>query len=194
MAASATLLELTPAEREAARARVPPKLAEIHVDPLPRPQLRWPKSDEPFSVLVVDTDDALHDQLREVFARESRHYFRPQPHDAAELALRQPFHLVLCNARLAFGPRGFLTQISDFDPLGVDRVLLMTHPEDARFVRAKLDRLGARCRILELPIDGAQLRREYVADDARMPLVPVVPAAPASSISKLAPRDRSRAR
>jgi CheY-like chemotaxis protein len=147
-----------------------------------RRRLTHPPSPAPFSVLLADVDDDVHEALRAMFHHDARHVMRGHPEESAEMALSTPFHVIVCSAKAALHPRSILDGIAREDPEGADRVLVVAPARDVPYVKHKIDQMGRRNRVLSLPIDEALLRREIFGDHptlaARVAVADVADAAP----------------
>jgi hypothetical protein len=148
----------------------------------PTARLTTPHPGAPFSALVVDLDEEIHEQLRWCFRGEARHVLRRDPEEAAALALSTPFHLVAISANAALHPtRSFLDAVARADRTGVDRVLVFAPARDVPYVKHKLALAKRRNLVLAVPIDDATLRREifraHPALEARVAVEEVLGAA-----------------
>jgi len=138
-----------------------PDRARVIGSPPPTARLTTPHPGAPFSALVVDLDDDIHEQLRWCFRGEARHVMRRDPGAAAALALSTPFHLVAVSANAALHPlRSFVDAVARVDPAGADRVLVFAPAGDVPYVRHKLAGFGRSNLVLPLPVDDLTLRRE----------------------------------
>ncbi|MDB5212768.1 MAG: hypothetical protein JWO86_695, partial [Myxococcaceae bacterium] len=141
-----------------------PDLAKVVAVDAPHRTLTTPPAAAPFSVLLADVDDDVHEALRRIFREEARHVMRSDPESAAELALTAPFHVLVCSARAALHPRSFLDGIGREDPQGADRVLVVAAARDVPYVKHKLEQMGRKNMVLAAPIDETVLRREVFRD------------------------------
>ncbi|MBN9160057.1 MAG: hypothetical protein BGO98_48020 [Myxococcales bacterium 68-20] len=169
---NATRLSLTSAERELARMRVGPLPSAVATDMSPSSdsaaaepvrrsrRLTRPPSDAPFSALVVDLGDDVHESLRTVFRGDARHRIEPDQAAAAETALTRPFHIILCSAPAALGMRGFLARVASEDRAGGDGIVVVAPARDVPYVKWNLARWHRKNPILATPIDDTLLRHE----------------------------------
>lgn len=125
-----------------------------------RRRVERPPSSAPFTALLVDLEEEVHDALRSVFPEDARHLLRRDPEDAAEVALSQPLHVVLCSAKAALHPRSFLDAVAREDPSGADLALVVAPSRDVPYVEHKLAQKGRTNRVLALPLDDVALREE----------------------------------
>jgi len=130
----------------------------------PRRRIASPPPPAPFSVLLADVDDDVHDSLRRIFREEARHVMRQDPQDGAEMALTTPFHVIVCSAKAALHPRSILDGIAREDHAGADQVLVIAPSRDVPYVKHRLEQMGRKNRVLALPIDDTTLRREVFRD------------------------------
>ena len=141
-----------------------PDLARVVAVDAPPRSLTCPPPSAPFTVLLADVDDDVHQVLRRIFREEARHMMRSDPEAAAELALSAPFHVLLCSAKAALHPRSFLDGIGREDPKGADRVLVVAAARDVPYVKHKLERMGRKNTVLAASVDETTLRREVFRD------------------------------
>ena len=165
--ANATRLSLTSAERELARMRVGPLPSAVTtgVSPSAEPvrlsrRLSRPPSDAPFSALLVDLGDDVHESLRAAFRGDARHRIEPDQAAAAETALTRPFHAILCSAPAALGMRGFLSRVASEDRAGGDGIVVVAPARDVPYVKWNLARWHRKNPVLASPIDDTLLRHE----------------------------------
>ncbi len=152
VAKGARLLTLTPAERESARRRVPPappRGAIVAMPPMP------PAPRPPYyaSVLLVDDDAATERIVNSVLDPSApRIVVTAIVERAVLLAANQPFDLILCDAKRAFGADGLLARL----PLEVASKVLVPAARselvDARW------RLQGTARIVAKPVKRWILR------------------------------------
>jgi CheY-like chemotaxis protein len=135
-------------------------LERAAAEEVPRRRLTTPPSDAPFTVLLADVTDELHDPLRAIFREEARHVMKSDPSEAAETALSSPFHVVICSMKAALHPRSVLDGIAREDPAGADRVIVVAPARDVPYVHHKLGQMMRKNTVLALPIDETALRRE----------------------------------
>jgi hypothetical protein len=164
LANGASRLVLGDADREDAKARVAPAPPVPSIPPPSRRRLGTPPPYAPFSVLLVDLDDELHDALRRIFREESRHLFRVDIDAAAETALSEPFHVVFCSARAVLADDSFLERLASEDHAGAARVIVVAPARDVPYVRNHLETRKRTNLVLASPIDDAILRREVFRD------------------------------
>jgi CheY-like chemotaxis protein len=131
-------------------------------------RLTTPPASAPFTVLLADVDHDVHDALRRIFRKDSRHMMRREPEEAVELALTMPFHLLVCSASAALRTRSFLDGIGREDPSGADRVLVVGPTRDVPYLKDKLERMGRKNTVLAIPIDDATLQREVFRDHPQL--------------------------
>ncbi len=156
-----------------------------HVEP--RRKMRPPAS-APFSALLVDVDDDVHEALRRLIREDARHLMRRDPEEAAEVALSTPFHFVACSANAALHSRSFLQAIARDDPDGADRVVVLAPARDVPYVKHKLAAMRRRNTVLASPLDDTILRREVFRDqEALAARVAVAEAADVSPVALVAP-------
>jgi hypothetical protein len=142
---------------------VPDMARVVRAEP-PRRTLTAPPASAPFSVLLVDLDDDVHEALRGIFREDARHMMRRDPEEAAELALSTPFHVIACSANAALHPRSFLRALAREDADGADRVLVLAPSRDVPYVKHKLGLQRRTNTVLALPIDDTILRHEVFRD------------------------------
>ena len=164
--------------------------------PPPTARLTTPHPSAPFSALVVDLEDDIHEQLRWCFRGEARHVMRRDPEEAADLALSTPFHLVAISANAALHPsRSFLDAVGRTG--GADRVLVFAPARDVPYVKHKLAERGRNSLVLPIPIDDATLRREifrkHPALAARLAVEEVLESAQDAPRQSARPRFRRQA-
>jgi CheY-like chemotaxis protein len=133
------------------------------VEPLRR-VLAPPPAGDPFTVLLVGVEDEVHEALRRIFREDARHLIRPDPMEAAELALSRPLHAIVCGADAALHPRSFLRAVANEDPAGAERVVVVARARDVPYTKHKLEEMRRSCTVLALPIDDAMLEREVFRD------------------------------
>ena len=141
-----------------------PDIARAAAADAPPRRLTTPPASAPFTVLLADVEHDVHDALRRIFRKESRHMMRRAPEEAVELALTAPFHLLVCSASAALRTRSFLDGIGREDPEGADRVLVVAPSRDVPYVKHKLERMGRKNTVLAMPVDETTLRREVFRD------------------------------
>jgi hypothetical protein len=140
-----------------------PNLAKVLAPLPPRRARATPPESLPFSVLLVDVDDEVHEALRRVFREDARHMMRRDPGEAAKLALSTPFHFIACSANAALHPRSFLDLVAAEDDDCADRVVVLAPARDVPYVKHKL-RHRRKNRVLPLPVEDTLLRREVFRD------------------------------
>jgi CheY-like chemotaxis protein len=130
-----------------------------------RRNVRTPAAGEPFTVLLTGVDDDVHEALRRVFREDARHIVRPDPADAAELALARPLHAIVCGADAALHPKkSVLRAIAAEDPAGAARAIVVAPARDVPYVKHKLAAMKLANEVLPLPIDDAMLARAIFRD------------------------------
>jgi CheY-like chemotaxis protein len=139
-------------------------LDRVVSDAAPVRRLTTPPASAPFSVLLADVDEDLHEDLRGIFRAEARHIMRRDPDEAAEVALSTSFHVLICSANAALHQRSFLDAIAREDPAGVDRVLVVAPARDVPYVKHKLAAKRRNNRVLALPVNVTTLRHEIFRD------------------------------
>lgn len=148
-------LHLTASEREEARARVPPPVAQA---PFVETRTLGPRS-----ILVVSADDDVLNAVRESKDREpsaARWTVAPEIAGAVRLATEQPFDAILCDARLAFGTNALLARL----PSEVaTRVLVLAAPSEVANARWRLQGMD---RILTKPLEAWVLRERLLGPGA----------------------------
>jgi response regulator RpfG family c-di-GMP phosphodiesterase len=154
LAARATLLSLSPAERSEARARMPP------LPPPPPRKMRTPGPDAPFTVLLLNVDEDAQASLRRIFRERSRHVLRSSIAEAGELALTAPFDLVISGHRSAVFQDGLLDYVARVDREGADRIIVLAPTRDVHYARWQTSKRGRVSPIVALPIDEALLAKE----------------------------------
>jgi response regulator RpfG family c-di-GMP phosphodiesterase len=140
-----------------ARDRVPSGLA--NVSPAPR-RLLTPDALAPFTVLIVDAGDEVHDALRRIFREDARHLIRTDPAEAAEIALTKPLHVIIAGQRAALRRGTFIETIAKEDPAGADRIIVVAPERDVHYTKHKLEEIGRSNLVLPLPIDDLMLQEE----------------------------------
>jgi CheY-like chemotaxis protein len=122
-------------------------------------RLAAPPPDAPFTAhLIGFDDDELHEGLRRVFHGESRHTICSDPEDAAEVAFRGAFHVILISMRALLHRCGLLDALAREDPDGANRALVLARPSDMAYVKHKLVQLRRLNRVLAAPVDDTTLR------------------------------------
>lgn len=154
--ADATPLVLSVVEREEAHQRVPVSSAALEQQEGPRSLPRYERSD--FRWMIVDGDPALHAALEGAFGAASKPEIEPDLAAAFTAAQREPHHLILCDARLAFGSGGLLAQLYAADREAARRVILVAHEGERELLLTNLDELGVWNSFLCRPVDAATLR------------------------------------
>lgn len=153
-----TRIVLSPAEREAARARVPIVSAALAEEPLPTDAKgwlgQWEKACRGMGILIVGP--IARAVIVEAFGEGSVRTCVDDA-DAAFAALyERTFHLVLCDALRAFGPRGLLARVREHDEATANAIVVVADPR--RGVQRELVKEGLRNCVLERPVTVAALR------------------------------------
>ena len=154
----ATHLLLSVPEREEAHARVPVRSPALEQQAVPRLRAHDRKD---FRWLIVDADPAVSRALEGTFALAAALVIEADPVAALTLVLRQRFDLVLCDARVAFGSRGLLTQLysasASADRELARRVILVAHAGERELLVANLDQLNVWNSFLCRPVEPESL-------------------------------------
>ena len=150
----ATHLTLSVAEREAAHARVPLTSSALEQEGA-RSRPRYERKD--FRWMIVDGDPAVHAALESCFGA-AKPVIEADPFAACWTVQRERFDLVVCDARIAFGKNGFLTQLYGADVALARRVVLLANDGERELLIANLDELGAWNSFFSLPASTATLR------------------------------------
>ena len=154
--ADATLLVLSVAEREEAHQRVPASSAALEQQEAPRSLPRYERSG--FRWMILDADPSVHAALEDAFGPASKPRIERDLASALTAAQREPQHLILCDARLAFGSDGLLPQLYATDREAARRVILVAHEGERELLLSNLDELGIWNSFLRRPVDAATLR------------------------------------
>ncbi len=150
----ATHLLLSVPEREEAHARVPVRSPALEQQAVPR--LRAHDRTD-FRWLIVDADPAVPRALEGTFALAAASVVEADPVAALALAFRERFDLVLCDARVAFGSGGLLTQLYGTDRELARRVILVAHAGERELLVTNLDQLNVWNSFLCRPVEPATL-------------------------------------
>lgn len=168
----ATRLELSNAEREEARLRVPTTSAALEQEPPPTVPFAAPG----FRVLIVDADVDVYRTLVRALGVGAERVVEPNPVEAFMKARARRFDLIVCDARLAFGGNGFLRMLHSADPVGASRVLLVAHEGERDLLVASLDELHCWTSFLCRPIEVDALleivRTGSIIQSWRIPVPP----------------------
>ncbi len=151
----AARIELSAAEREDARRRVPERTDALEQRAVPRP--RAPDA-VGFRVLIVDTDVEVYRSVVAAFGAGAERVIEPDPFAAFWRARSEPFDVILCDARAAFGRQGFLAELVAFDPFAARRVVLVARDGERELLMASLDELRCWNSYLCRPVDPDTLR------------------------------------
>ncbi len=168
IAGRATPLTLDPMERDRAEARVADrKKPRLAGRPLLRP-----------TVLIVDNDLDLYGAVLEAFGAGA-HVSEQDAKSAADLALAGGFDVLLCDARLAFGEKGFHTAVARTDKKRADSIILVAKEAEHEGLASHLRGLDTLHSCLTKPVeaetlrllfeDGIVLQQWAVRDDAPLP-------------------------
>ncbi len=165
-------LELTAAEREEARARVPLSSPALEQEPAPhrRERKAGPRTG-PFGALVVDGDVEVHRAVRDALGEGAEVQIHRDPEGAVEAFLRIDFDLCLCDVRLGFGGRGFLTRIARELPDRAGEIVLVAAEGERELLDASLTEISAPNIYLVKPLDPVLLRNVLRG----VPVVPPIP-------------------
>ena len=150
----ATHLLLSVPEREEAHARVPVRSPALEQQAVPR--LRAHDRTD-FRWLIVDADPAVPRALEGTFALAAAPVVEADPVAALALAFRERFDLVLCDARVAFGSGGLLTQLYGTDRELARRVILVAHAGERELLVTNLDQLNVWNSFLCRPVEPESL-------------------------------------
>lgn len=154
--ARASHLDLSAAEREAARTRVPETSAALqqavaqHLLPV------YERAG--FRVLIVGNDVDLYEAVVAAFGPTAERVVEASPFAAFWKARDEGFDLILCDARLAFGRDGLLAQLVAARSDAARNVVLLAHEGERDLLIASLDELGRWNSFLCKPADGDTLR------------------------------------
>ncbi len=150
----ATHLLLSVPEREEAHARVALRSPALEQQAVPR--LRAHDRTD-FRWLIVDADPAVPRALEGTFALAAAPVVEADPVAALALAFRERFDLVLCDARVAFGSGGLLTQLYGTDRELARRVILVAHAGERELLVTNLEQLNVWNSCLCRPVEPATL-------------------------------------
>lgn len=152
--------------RDGARDRVqkaaPPPDPDV---PLSDAHLRSPRYWQLVNILVVRVDDDVADAIASAFGSRAVMAHSFDSAAGAERALTEAWHLVVCSARAAFGPEGFLTRVEKADPTGASAVVLVAR-DDAEEARTRLMLAAAKAKNLVItPGFPPEVLRTHVLGD-----------------------------
>lgn len=151
----ASRIELTAAEREEARRRVPETTDAREQAAVVRPRAPGAVG---FRVLIVDADVEVYRAVVAAFGAGAERVIEPDPFAAFWRARSEPFDVILCDSRAAFGSKGFLTELVALDPFAARRVVLVARDGERELLMASLDELRCWNSFLCRPVDPDTLR------------------------------------
>jgi CheY-like chemotaxis protein len=165
----ASRLQLSAREREEARARVPEsstaleQAPHLELPPFPTgaPRTRGDGAGPPFRTLIVDGDVGVQAAVREAFGPNADYVIDPNSVTAFWKARHETFDLILCDARLAFGREGFLSELRAIAPLVARKVMLIADEGERELVMSSLDQLKCWTSFVCRPIDAETLREIF---------------------------------
>ena len=148
-------LELSVADREAARARVPETIPEREAEaepiqavaPAPQPARKR------FRTLIIDADVDVAHAVDATFGDDAEHVVEPDPVAAFWKAQDGDFDLVLLDSRLAFGREGVLPGLWAVARPVARRVVLLAREGERDLLFASLDELHCWSPILTRPFE-----------------------------------------
>jgi hypothetical protein len=146
---AATPIEISAAEREASRARVPERGRE---DPAPPKRVR---SGAQFAALLVGRTGDVHHSVVRALGVAAHRVVERDPRAGAERARTEEFDVLICASSVAFGRLGFLETVYRQDPFLVPRVILIAEPGERDLVIARLEQSGRYNTCLTTPVDPA---------------------------------------
>lgn len=144
-----TRLELSTAERNESRARVSERALE---EPSPPKRVH---AAAPFATLLMRCTSEVHRSVVTALGIAARRVSESDPRIGAARALAEVFDVLLCSARVAFGPLGFLQLLRAQDPFLVPRVILVAEPRERDLAVARLEEIGRYNTCLATPVDPA---------------------------------------
>jgi DNA-binding NarL/FixJ family response regulator len=156
--ARASRLELSAAEREDSRARVPETSAALEQLPTMR---RWSPTPaakrESLRALIVDSDSEVHRAVQTALGQTAECVVEPDTFTAFWKAKKERFDLVLCDSRLAFGRQGFLGQLLEAG-VPARHVVIVAYEGERELVVTSIDELRCWNSVLCRPIEPETLR------------------------------------
>ncbi len=185
-------LALEANDRQAARARVPPRPILIEDDerallaplpPLMKERRRLDASET--TILVIDDELDAYRAVSRVFGVRTGHMLEADPERAWGLASTRPWDLVLCSAKLAFGRRGVVFRLAQQSRSAAASVVLVLREGEHELLLANVAELGLWNSYLLRPVDPTALELTRRGDwvvwqwQAHLPayLPPVAPSA-----------------
>lgn len=179
----ASRLELSNADREAARGRVAESSPALEQQPVVG---RWPppapRTDA--RVLIVDHDVQVHRAVSAALGATGARVIESDPYSAFFRAQDGDFDLILCDAHVAFGQFGLLSRLLAANPIVARRVVILAHESGRDLLITCLDDLGCCNGFLLKPVDFKSLR-ELLGTRFTVQRwnIPVLPARGASKVA-----------